>query len=134
MRCVSPAAQAITRASHGLGAALDKTSQLMSDQARAAADAACLALAALHSMGSSVTLCSPDNWSHCGHSAQHMNDETCRGCCCCSFGTCCAHSVVLLRQYICLSLIAHAALIAHNLGCENTVVVGLLITALGDWQ
>ena len=40
----SPAAQAISHDSDGLGAALGKSSQLMSDDVCAAADAVCFAL------------------------------------------------------------------------------------------
>jgi len=68
-----PAAQCITHHSDGLGAALDKTSQLMSDEVCAAA-AAHSALAALVGMCSSVIPCSPYIWSHCGQIAQLMSE------------------------------------------------------------
>jgi len=68
-----PAAQCITHHSDGLGAALDKTSQLMSDEVCAAA-AAHSALAALIGMCSSVIPGSPYIWSHCGQIAQLMSE------------------------------------------------------------
>ncbi len=64
-----PAAQCITHHSDGLGAALGKASQLMSDEVCAAADAAYLALAALVGMCSSVLLCSPHIFVPFAHAA-----------------------------------------------------------------
>ena len=68
-----------------------------------------------------------------------MSDEVCAAAATAAYlalaaliGICSA--VILFSPFICSSLTAHAALVAHRLGCVDDAEVGLLMTAMNDLQ
>ncbi len=90
---------------------------------RFAADAGAQLAGTLRNSCIPYTLCGSFRFQNFGYAQGVQKVGCCRSC-----------HLILFSPYICLSLTAHPALVAHRLGCVDDAVVGLLITALSDLQ